>query len=77
MRAAAHPRAGSAPRTPADGQPGYITCHSVILDDTPVWLDAAAGLMALRRSLLTKQLGTITTDALASLDARLAAALDH
>jgi hypothetical protein len=54
-----------------------VLAVSAILDDTPVWLDAAAGLMALRRSLLTKQLDTVTTDVLASLDARLAAALDH
>ncbi|MGH3809602.1 MAG: hypothetical protein ACRDRU_23845 [Pseudonocardiaceae bacterium] len=61
----------------ADTDPGHVLVVSVILDDTPVWLDAAAGLMAIRRSLLTKHLATITTDALASLDARLAAALDH
>ncbi len=60
-----------------DTDPGHVLTVSVILDDTPVWLDAAADLMALRRSRLTKQLGTITTDVLASLDARLAAALDH
>jgi len=60
-----------------DTDPGHVLAVCVTLDDTPVWLDAAAGLMAVRRSLLTKHLGTITTDALASLDARLAAALDH
>jgi hypothetical protein len=54
-----------------------VLAVSVLLDDTPVWLDAAAGLMAVRRSLLTKHLSTITIDVLASLDARLAAALDH
>ena len=61
----------------ADTDPGHVLAVSAILDGTLVWLDAAAGLMALRRSLLTKQLGSITTDALASLDTRLAAALDH
>jgi hypothetical protein len=61
----------------ADTDPGHVLAVSVILDDTPVWLDAAAGLMTVRRSLLTKHLGTITTDVLTSLDARLAAALDH
>lgn len=61
----------------SDTDPGHVLAVSGILDDTPVWLDAAAGLMALRRSLLTKHLATITADTLASLDARLAAALDH
>ncbi len=61
----------------ADTDPGHMLVVSVILDDTLVWLDAAAGLMAVRRSLLTKHLGTITPDVLASLDARLAATLDH
>lgn len=60
-----------------DTDPGHVLAVSLILDDTPVWLDAAAGLMAVRRSLLTKHLGTVTPEVLASLDARLAAALDH
>jgi hypothetical protein len=60
-----------------DTDPGHVLAVSVILDDTPVWLDAAAGLMAVRRSLLTKHLGTVTTDVLVNLDARLSAALDH
>jgi hypothetical protein len=61
----------------ADTDPGHVLAVSAILNDTTIWLDAAAGLMAVRRSLLTKHLGTITPDVLASLDARLAAALDH
>jgi hypothetical protein len=61
----------------SDTDPGHVLCVSVLLGGTPCWLDAAAGLMALRRSLLTKQLDAIAPDSLASLDARLAAALDH
>jgi hypothetical protein len=57
----------------ADTDPGHVLAVSVILDGTPAWLDAAADLMAVRRSLLTTQLDTVTTDVLASLDA----ALDH
>ncbi|MGH4015321.1 MAG: hypothetical protein ACRDSL_15635 [Pseudonocardiaceae bacterium] len=60
-----------------DTDPGHVLTVSIMLSGTPFWLDAAAGLMALRRSLLTKQLDAIAPDSLANLDARLAAALDH
>ncbi|MGH3709629.1 MAG: hypothetical protein ACRDRQ_16325 [Pseudonocardiaceae bacterium] len=61
----------------ADTDPEHVLAVSVILDGTPAWLDTAAGLMAVRRSLLTKHLDRIPTNALASWDACLAAALDH
>lgn len=60
-----------------DTDPGHVLAVSITVDGTGFWLDAAAGLMALRRSLLTKELDAIPPDSLASLDARLAAALDH
>ncbi|MGH3906566.1 MAG: hypothetical protein ACRDTE_20650 [Pseudonocardiaceae bacterium] len=61
----------------SDADPGHVLAVSLVLGGVPFWLDAAAGLMALRRSLLTKQLDAIAPESLASLDARLAAALDH
>jgi len=61
----------------SDTDPRHVLAVSVVLGGTGFWLDAAAGLLAVRRSLLTKQLDAITPDSLASLDARLAAALDH
>ena len=60
-----------------DTDPGHVLAVSVLLGGTPLWLDAAAGLLAVRRSLLTKHLDAITPNSLASLDTRLAAALDH
>lgn len=60
-----------------DTDPGHVLAVSLTFGGAPLWLDAAAGLLAVRRSLLTKHLDRITPAELGSLDTRLAAALDH
>jgi hypothetical protein len=58
-----------------DTDPGHLLAVAADIDDQPVWLDVAGGWLTVRRSLLAERLGALPPETLATLDARVSAAL--